>query len=548
MFPSSKLFGLCPDWSTCKVFRCPFSHQPQPSTSRATAPAAAALPTLSASATSAPSTRPQKRSAPPTSINAAPPKRLEQARLARERDEAQRSGISRDQALALNSQTVAAPAKGPAATPQAAHDNATVISGPPRLVPPRSLSHTPAVTRQKMINALYTQFVEIYTPGVLPSSLRQKLASDHALRQEEYLFSRSTKATYRNSIISALARLKKRPPARSADEAGTLEDDAARNAVLAEEEKGRLTRKRVEAFVHRPDVLARFDYVVSVPDGPGGDKPSEEGNTRTCERCKREYTVSSQPSQDDREACHYHFGRMVTNKTAGVKQRVYSCCPSVGAAPCQVGPHVFKDEDASVLHSRVAFVPTSSLRTSAVPSVTSSSAIAPPAAVDIVALDCELVYTTAGMSLARVTVLSGSGSVLLDEHVRPPTGVAVVDLNTRFSGVQADDLDKAVLDVVGVQRALAQFVDAETVFVGHGLENDLKALRLVHPRVIDTAILFPHPNGGTWRHSLRNLTKDVLRKFIQDGDPTIGHSAKDDAEAALELVRWKVKQHAAGKG
>ena len=93
--------------------------------------------------------------------------------------------------------------------------------------------------------------------------------------------------------------------------------------------------------------------------------------------------------------------------------------------------------------------------------------------------------------------------------------------------------------------------------------------------------LFPHPNGGTWRHSLRNLTKDVLRKvspplslfsvqssrakqrltktcsllffgrvaqFIQEGDPTIGHSAKDDADAALELVRWKVKQHAAGKG
>lgn len=26
----------------------------------------------------------------------------------------------------------------------------------------------------------------------------------------------------------------------------------------------------------------------------------------------------------------------------GVRQRVYSCCPAVGAAPCQVGPHVFK--------------------------------------------------------------------------------------------------------------------------------------------------------------------------------------------------------------
>ena len=120
--------------------------------------------------------------------------------------------------------------------------------------------------------------------------MRQTLASDHALRQEEYLFSRSTKATYRNAIISALARLKKRPPARSADE-------AERTAALAERERGRLTRKRVEAFVHPVDVLAQFDYVVSVPEGPGGDHVSEEGNTRKCERCLREFVVTSELSQ-----------------------------------------------------------------------------------------------------------------------------------------------------------------------------------------------------------------------------------------------------------
>lgn len=31
------------------------------------------------------------------------------------------------------------------------------------------------------------------------------------------------------------------------------------------------------------------------------------------------------------------------------------------------------------------------------------------------------------------------------------------------------------------------------VQVGHALENDLAALRLVHTRVIDTGHLFPHP-------------------------------------------------------
>lgn len=184
MFPSSKLFGLCPDWSTCRVFHCPFSHQPQPSTSSAAAaaPPRSALPTSSTGAAPPTSGLPQKRPAAATSINAAPPKRLEQARLAREQGPAQ--GSSREQALAFNANTAASASQ---ATPKAAAPSAAanvrarsrlqshsgnlqahrslargnVQSGPPRLVPPRSLSHTPAVTRQKMINALYTQSVVV---------------------------------------------------------------------------------------------------------------------------------------------------------------------------------------------------------------------------------------------------------------------------------------------------------------------------------------------------------------------------------------------------
>ncbi|BGP40379.1 RNA exonuclease 3 [Rhodotorula kratochvilovae] len=486
MFPTQRLFGLCPDWSTCSLTNCLFpSHTPPKAVPKRPPPPPAATPAASSSSSAVPQKRAATASAGPSIV-------LKKA-------------------------------------------------GPPRLPMPKTLSHTPHATRQKMVTALYNQFLEVYTPGILPSSLRQQLASEHALVQEEHLFARATKATYRNAIISALARLKKRPPARGVDDAGTLEEETERMARAADEEKGRLTRKRVAKFVHAKEKLKQFDYVVDMPAGQGGDRPTEEGNMRTCDRCKNEFTVRGELSEDGRQACHFHFGRMVTEKIGGQKQRVYSCCPAVGAVPCQVGPHVFKDEDVAALHSRVAFVPTSSLR---------SSLFTPdlPPAVDLVALDCELIYTTAGMSLARLTVVSATGATILDEHIRPPPGVAVLDLNTRFSGVQREDLEKAVLDVPGVRRALAQYVDEETIFVGHGVENDLKALRLVHTKVIDTAILFPHPNGGTWRHSLRNLAKDVLRKFVQEGDSSLGHSAKEDAETALELVRWKVKQDASGRG
>ncbi|TNY24706.1 Rexo1 protein [Rhodotorula diobovata] len=546
MFPTQRLFGLCPDWSTCKLSNCLFSsHTPKASSSTQRPPASTASTPSSSS-----STVPQKRPA-----TTAPASGLVVKKVLRT---AEPQGANRGSSTSVNAcwGTAAGRASGTGGASAGASTSKATLddvpnAGPPHLPMPKSLSHTPYATRQKMVTTLYTQFLDIYTPGILPSSLRQQLAAKHALAQEEHLFSRSTKATYRNSIISALARLKKRAPARSVDETGTLEEEAERLAKAAEDEKGRLTRKRVAKFVHPVDKLRQFDYPVELPPGPGGDRPSEEGNMRTCDRCKKDFTVRGDLDSDGRQACQFHFGRMVTEKIGGQKQRVYSCCPAVAATPCQVGPHVFKDEDVAALHSRVPFIPTSSLRASLSSSASTSSpsSFDLPPAVDIVALDCEMIYTTAGMSLARVTVVSATGSTLLDEHVRPPPGVAILDLNTRFSGVQSGDIDKAVLDVPGVRRALARFVDEETVFVGHGVENDLKALRLIHEKVIDTAILFPHPNGGTWRHSLRNLAKDILRKFVQAGsDPTVGHSAKEDAETALELVRWKVRQDAAGRG
>lgn len=127
-------------------------------------------------------------------------------------------------------------------------------------------------------------------------------------------------------------------------------------------------------------------------------------------------------------------------------------------------------------------------------------------------MDCELIYTTAGLSLARVTVVAPSArqtssttlatDVILDEYVRPPNESRVLDLVTRFSGIAEDDIDpakgKAKFDLVGVQEALGKAgITDRTIFVGHGLENDLKALRVVHPRCIDTAALFPHPRGAS---------------------------------------------------
>jgi len=149
-------------------------------------------------------------------------------------------------------------------------------------------------------------------------------------------------------------------------------------------------------------------------------------------------------------------------------------------------------------------------------------------ALDIAALDCEMVYTTGGFRIARVSVVDASGECVFDEFIKMDDGVEVVcviphpkyisgithleglcfirDLNSRFSGIHSEQYaERAVLSLESAQRALAWLIGADTVLIGHALDNDLRALRLVHHRVVDTAALFPHSRGPPYRRALRDL-------------------------------------------
>jgi RNA exonuclease 1 len=46
-----------------------------------------------------------------------------------------------------------------------------------------------------------------------------------------------------------------------------------------------------------------------------------------------------------------------------------------------------------------------------------------------------------------------------------------------------------------VQARFLELVPAEALLVGHALQNDLVALKIVHANIIDTALLFPHPKA-----------------------------------------------------
>lgn len=177
-------------------------------------------------------------------------------------------------------------------------------------------------------------------------------------------------------------------------------------------------------------------------------------------------------------------------------------------------------------------------------------------------------YTVYGMELIRLTAVSWpTGEELLDVLVLPIG--EYIDLNTRYSGVRPEDLAEAerwkpgddhrptVLPSTGEsprrklklvpspQAARDLFftlISSDTPVIAHGAENDLTALRVVHPTVVDTVLLYPHKKGLPIRNSLKYLMEAMLDRKIQVDDPDkMGHDSAEDARAAGDLVRLKVK-------
>ncbi|KAG9097401.1 hypothetical protein FRC06_007589 [Ceratobasidium sp. 370] len=246
------------------------------------------------------------------------------------------------------------------------------------------------------------------------------------------------------------------------------------------------------------------------------------------------------PNRISHPSCTYHWGRTYMSKAAGMRELLYRCCGAPGGSPgCVVGPHVFKDpEDFDLLHARHPYSPSSAFEHARSPQPPQ-----PGTPLDIAALDCEMIYTTAGMSLARVSVIDGAGKSVYDKLVRPDVGVGILDYNTRFSGVKS--LAEAELDLDGVRRELRKLIGPETILIGHALENDMRALRMVHLNVVDTTVLFPHPSGFPYRRALRDLARDHLGLLIQnsvEGAETQGHSSLEDAVATLDLVKFWVQE------
>ncbi|KAI9487712.1 MAG: hypothetical protein EXX96DRAFT_554370 [Benjaminiella poitrasii] len=163
----------------------------------------------------------------------------------------------------------------------------------------------------------------------------------------------------------------------------------------------------------------------------------------------------------------------------------------------------------------------------------------------LVALDCEMCKTVNGYAVTRVALIDREHKELINELVKPTE--EITDYVTHISGVDEQSLVGVNTTLADIQKKIQSFVDGDTILVGHGLVNDMKCLKMRHPYIIDTSIIYHHKNGPPYKPSLRDLTTRYLKRTIQVKDEDKkpgeerGHDPCEDAVASLELLERKLR-------
>nr|KAJ3419081.1 RNA exonuclease 3 [Polyrhizophydium stewartii] len=423
-------------------------------------------------------------------------------------------------------------AKPPAAKPAESAKSLGVPGGsslrrpakPPPVIQPNMACKIPWNARQKMLGLFYEQYVRIFQPilDAMPD-----VAHEHAIKQEQDVMERSTPVTYSVKAAGTLRRLMSRPASTGVHDVGIdgkwqepRPGSVATGGEAATARGASLPIQGLEALLMTEEQLKLFEFPLGpFPERAATGEMQAEPPVK-CNRCGLDFVVKYPLDENDKVACAFHPGRWRMEVIDGVKERLVSCCNGAkGAQGCCRGPHVFKEEDNGLLNARIPFV-----------KLPEHVAEAQP----VVALDCEMSYTTGGMELTRVTVVDWAGNPLLDELCK--TKHPMLDLNTRFSGVTT--LEGARFDLDGVRAELAKFMSAQTIILGHGLENDMQQIE--HRRIVDTVVVFPHPMGHPYRHALRVLAQKVLGRLVQTGSG--GHDSLEDARTCIDLLQKRIEK------
>ncbi|KAM9509922.1 RNA exonuclease 1 homolog [Guaruba guarouba] len=345
---------------------------------------------------------------------------------------------------------------------------------------PKSGCKVPQETRQRYFTCFLTECVKTC------STVNE--AINKALIEEQSIYDRcGNRKMYLNLAVKTLKRLRGQlNNSRSSSDTGSLH---------SEEEKaftGGALYELLKQYLLTKEQLNENNFPQQYPGKNGSAILTGVKNAgcnafrRVCCRCGEIYAVTSSGAHQRKEECNYHSGEVLKQRVPGGVEKRYSCCERVVGSPgCQIAK-------------------------------------------------C---YTTRGLELTRVTVVDSKLEVVYDAFVKPDG--KVVDYDIRLSGVKENDLKNTSTTLRAVQAVLLNLFSVDTILIGHNLENDLFALKLIHDMVVDTSVVFPHPLGLPHKRTLRSLTADYLRRIHQDD---VGYDSRENAMACMELILWKVRE------
>ncbi|KAM4053383.1 RNA exonuclease 1 homolog isoform 2-T2 [Anomaloglossus baeobatrachus] len=399
----------------------------------------------------------------------------------------------------------------------------------------------PTTVRQRYLNLFIDECLKFCQP--------QEEAFNKALEEEKMVYSRSSSRNiYLSVAVNTLKKLRsqgsEKKPFPIANKkvvshesvlggklAAMTSFSMQRNNQQEEALSEALLYNKLKRYALTPEQLIENSYPLVLPETSerlliGDENKNLDTACKVCCRCGAEYLVTPKGKCVRKEECIHHWGRLRRQRVPGGWETHYSCCSgAVGSAGCQVAKQHVQDGRKDSL---VGFVKTfEKLHTN-------------EGSPGVFALDCEMCYTTKGLELTRVTVINYQLKVVYDTYVLPDN--KIVDYNTRFSGITAEDLQNTTITLRDVQAVLLSMFSCDSVLIGHSLESDLYALKLIHPTVVDTAIVFPHRLGLPYKRALRSLMADYLQRIIQDN--VDGHDSSEDACSCMELMIWRLKEDA----
>lgn len=451
----------------------------------------------------------------------------------------------------------------------------------PETLNPRLLKSAPAAhgTRYRLLSMLHAEFArlnsEVSNRSVKDPQLKRLLLSDHELiwmaldREQEVATQRA--AIYTNIMKQDVMKYKRAAldtwvsertlalEKKAAPKNPSIGAPVVINTGLTPDQEAYILTRLVTPITS----LEQHGYVPTVPTKEqikdAKSAVDMSAGWEKCDRCTARFQVFPGRNIETGELasggkCTHHPGRQYfperqRGDTTHIPKKYRCCEEDIGESlGCTVGQnHVWKTSDPKRLASLWNFVqtPANDLGVN-----------------KAVAFDCEMGYTVYGMELLRLTAISWpDGAEVVDVLVQPFG--EILDLNSKYSGVFPEDLARAVpwssswkapLQQPGERKILQMvsspqvardllfsFITPETILVGHGLENDLNAMRIIHPKVVDTVLLYPHRRGLPVRMGLKALLEIHLNRRIQV-DTGEGHDSAEDARAAGDLVRLRVQK------